>query len=157
MAQGYNKAMLVGNLGADPELKYTQSGQAVLRMRLATSESYADKAGQRQERVEWHTIVVWGKRGEALNKLLAKGSQIWIEGRIQTRTWEDKDGRKHYATEINALDVGLLGPSRNSREQGSQTPEYGEPEHEPTSGQRSLYDRGREATNRVLGDDDIPF
>ena len=112
MAEGLNRAILVGNLGMDPELKFTQGGQAVLRIRLATSESYLSKTGERQERTEWHTVVVWGKRAEALNKILSKGRTIWVEGRIQTRSWEDaKDGSKRYATEINAQNIGLVGGS----------------------------------------------
>lgn len=110
MAEGLNRAILVGNLGMDPELKFTQGGQAVLRIRLATTESYANKSGERQERTEWHTVIVWGKRAEALNKILSKGRTIWVEGRIQTRSWEDsKDGSKRYATEINANNIGLVG------------------------------------------------
>jgi single-strand DNA-binding protein len=109
MAEGLNRAILVGNLGMDPELKFTQGGQAVLRIRLATTESYASKTGERQERTEWHTVTVWGKRAEALNKILSKGRTIWVEGRIQTRSWEDKDGHKRYSTEINAQNIGLVG------------------------------------------------
>jgi single-strand DNA-binding protein len=109
MAEGLNKAILVGNLGMDPELKFTQGGQAVLRIRLATTESFVNKGGERQERTDWHTVVVWGKRAEALNKILSKGRSIWVEGRIQTRSWEDKDGGKRYATEINANNIGLVG------------------------------------------------
>jgi single-strand DNA-binding protein len=110
MAEGLNRAILVGNLGMDPELKFTQGGQAVLRIRLATTDSYLNKSGERQERTEWHTVVVWGKRAESLNKILSKGRTIWVEGRIQTRSWEDKkDGGKRYATEINAQNIGLMG------------------------------------------------
>jgi len=110
MAEGLNRVLLVGNLGMDPELKFTQGGQAVLRIRLATSESFLDKTGERKERTEWHTVVVWGKRAEALGKILQKGRTIWVEGRLQTRSWEDaKDGTKRYATEINAANIGLVG------------------------------------------------
>lgn len=110
MAEGLNRAILVGNLGMDPELKFTQGGQAVLRIRLATTDSYLSKTGERQERTEWHTVTVWGKRAEALNKILQKGRTIWVEGRIQTRSWEDaKDGSKRYATEIQAQNIGLVG------------------------------------------------
>ena len=109
MAEGLNRAILVGNLGMDPELKFTQGGQAVLRIRLATTESFVNKGGERQERTDWHTVIVWGKRAEALNKILAKGRTIWVEGRIQTRSWEDKEGGKRYATEINANSIGLVG------------------------------------------------
>jgi single-strand DNA-binding protein len=109
MAEGLNRAILVGNLGMDPELKFTQGGQAVLRIRLATSESFMGKTGERQDRTEWHTVVVWGKRAEALNKILSKGRTIWVEGRIQTRSWDDKDGNKRSTTEINANNIGLVG------------------------------------------------
>ncbi|AKF10654.1 Single-stranded DNA-binding protein [Sandaracinus amylolyticus] len=100
---------MIGNLGLDPELKYTQGGQAVLRLRLATTERYGNKAGERQERTEWHTVIVWGNRAEALNKILHKGRTIYVEGRLQTRNWEDKDGGKRSTTEIVATQILLLG------------------------------------------------
>ncbi|MEZ4286631.1 MAG: single-stranded DNA-binding protein [Polyangiales bacterium] len=112
MAEGLNKVILIGNLGADPELKYTQGGSAVLRLRLATSESYVNKAGERQQRTEWHTVILWGKRAEALNNILSKGRSICVEGRIQYRQWEDKEGQKRNSTEINANNVVLLGGRR---------------------------------------------
>jgi single-strand DNA-binding protein len=115
VTQGLNKAILIGNLGADPELKYTQGNQAVLKIRLATSESYQDKAGERQERTEWHTVTVWGKRAEGLSRVLSKGSRIYAEGRIQSRQWEDKDGNKRTTTEINAHEILLLGGKGESR------------------------------------------
>lgn len=106
---GINRAILVGHLGADPELKYANNGDAILRMRLATSESWKGKNGERKERTEWHTIVMFGKRAESLHKHLGKGQQIGIEGRIQTRQWEDKDGNKRSTTEIVATDLHFLG------------------------------------------------
>ena len=109
MAGGVNKVILVGHLGADPDMRYTPSGQGVCELRLATSESWNDKNGQRQERTEWHRIVVWGKRAEVCSKYLAKGRQVFVEGRIQTRTYDDKDGNKRYITEIIANDVQFLG------------------------------------------------
>lgn len=112
MAEGLNKVMLIGNLGTDPELKFTQGGQAVLRLRLATTESYMKRSGERDQRTEWHTVIIWGKRGEALNKILAKGRSICVEGRIQYRQWEDKDGNKRNSTEINATNIVLLGGGR---------------------------------------------
>ncbi len=112
MAEGLNKVILIGNLGMDPELKYTQGGGAVLRLRMATTETYVDKNKQRQERVEWHTVVVWGNRAEALNKILSKGRSIGVEGRLQTRQWEDKDGGKRSTTEVVATNVLLLGGGR---------------------------------------------
>ena len=109
MAGGVNKVILVGNLGADPDMRFTPSGQGVCELRVATSESWNDKNGQRQERTEWHRIVVWGKRAEVCAKYLAKGRQVFVEGRIQTRTYDDKDGNKKYITEIIAADVQFLG------------------------------------------------
>jgi len=109
MAEGLNRVMLLGNLGADPELRYTQGGQAVLNLRLATTESYLDKDRVRKERTDWHSVVIWGKRGEALAKFLAKGSTIFIEGSIRTSSYDDKEGNKRYKTEINATNVILAG------------------------------------------------
>jgi single-strand DNA-binding protein len=108
MAEGLNKVMLLGNLGQDPELKMIAGGQAVLNLRLATTESYMDKSGTRQERTDWHTVTVWGKRAEALAKILSKGSQLFVEGRIQTRSYE-KNGEKRYATDIVANNIILTG------------------------------------------------
>ena len=109
MAEGLNKVILIGNLGMDPELKYTQGGGAVLRLRMATTETYVDKNKQRQERVEWHTVVVWGNRAEALNKILAKGRSIGVEGRLQTRQWEDKDGGKRSKMRVVVENFQFLG------------------------------------------------
>ena len=109
MSEGLNKAILLGNLGADPELRMTNSGTAILNLRLATSESYLDTNKQRQERTEWHRITVWGKRAEGLGKILKKGDRILVEGRIQTSSYDDKDGNKRYTTEIVATNVVLSG------------------------------------------------
>lgn len=108
MADGLNKVMLLGNLGADPELRMTSGGQAVLNLRVACSESYLDKDKQRQERTEWVSVTVWGKRGEALAKLLAKGSRVFVEGGLRTSSYE-KDGEKRYKTEVVASNVILAG------------------------------------------------
>ena len=112
MAEGLNKVLLLGNLGADPELKVTAGGQAILKLRLATTESYLDKSNTRQERTEWHSITVWGKRGEALSRILAKGSSIFVEGSIRTSSYE-KDGEKRYRTEIVANNIILAGRGRS--------------------------------------------
>src|SRR4051812_49209463 len=109
MAEGLNRVMLLGNLGADPELRVTQGGQAVLNMRLATTESYLDRNKVRQERTDWHNVVLWGKRGEALAKFLTKGSTIFIEGGLRTSSYDDKDGNKRYKTQIYATNVILTG------------------------------------------------
>ncbi len=109
MAGGVNKVILVGNLGADPEMRFTPSGQAVANFRIATSESWTDKQGQKQERTEWHRIVVWGKLGELCGEYLGKGRQCFVEGRLQTREWTDKENRKNYTTEVVASNVVFLG------------------------------------------------
>jgi single-strand DNA-binding protein len=109
MSGGMNRTILIGNLGQDPELRYTKGQRAVLRLRMATTESYLNRENNREQRTDWHSVVVWGKRGEALNKILGKGDRIGVEGRIQTRSWEANDGSKRYATEVVANNVLLLG------------------------------------------------
>jgi single-strand DNA-binding protein len=104
-----NKVILVGNLGRDAELRYTPGGAAVATLNLATTEVWNDKGGQRQEKTEWHRIVLWGKQAESLQEYLTKGKQIYVEGRLQTRQWDDKDGNKRYTTEIKADRITLLG------------------------------------------------
>lgn len=104
-----NKAILIGNLGKDPELRYTPGGQAVASFSLATSEKWRDKDGVLQDKTEWHNIVVWGRQAETAKEYLAKGRQVYVEGRIQTRSWEDKDGNKRYTTEIVAQRLQFLG------------------------------------------------
>src|SRR4051812_3649523 len=104
-----NKVILVGRLGQNPEVRYTPSGAAVANFSLATNENWTDKSGQKQERTEWHRIVVWGKLAELCNQYLSKGRQAYIEGRLQTREWTDKDGNKKYTTEVQAQTVQFLG------------------------------------------------
>jgi|SRR5271170_1945859 len=117
MAEGLNRVLLLGNLGADPELKVLQSGQAVLKLSLATNESYLDKNNVRQERVEWHRLTVWGKRAEGLAKFLQKGHQLFVEGRIQTSSYE-KNGEKRYSTEIVVNNVVVCGGRRDGSSGG---------------------------------------
>ncbi len=107
---GVNKAILVGNLGRDPELRQTPNGQSVVNFTLATSETWTDKSGERVERTEWHRIVAWGRTAEMCAQYLSKGRTVYVEGRIQTREWEDKEGNKRYTTEINASTVNFIGP-----------------------------------------------
>jgi single-strand DNA-binding protein len=109
MADGLNRVMLLGNLGAEPELRFTQGGQAVLNLRLATTESYLDKDRVRKERTDWHSVVVWGKRGEALGKILTKGSSIFVEGSLRTSSYDDREGNKRYKTEVVANNILLTG------------------------------------------------
>jgi len=110
MARGINKVILIGNLGNDPEVRYTASGSAVANVSLATSESWRDKeSGEQQERTEWHRIVFFGRLAEIVAEYLRKGSQIYIEGRLQTRKWQDKEGNDKYTTEIVANEMQMLG------------------------------------------------
>ncbi len=103
-----NKAIIIGNLGADPEVRYTQSGTPVANLSIATNESWTDKSGQRQERTEWHRVVVFGNTAENCAKYLSKGRQVYVEGRIQTNKWQDNDGNDRYTTEIVAQNVTFL-------------------------------------------------
>jgi len=113
MSEGLNRVMLLGNVGADPELKMTAGGQAVLKIRLATSETYLDKNKVRQERTEWHSITVWGKRAEALGKFVSKGDRLFVEGRLVTESWE-KDGVKQYRTGVTAENIILAGGGKSN-------------------------------------------
>jgi len=119
MAGSVNKVILVGNLGQKPEVKFLPSGQAVCEMRIATNEVFNDKNQQRQERTEWHRVTVWGKMGENCGKYLDKGRSVYIEGRLQTRSWDDKtSGEKKYMTEIVATNVQFLGGGARGEEAG---------------------------------------
>lgn len=104
-----NKVMIIGNLGADPEMRYTVGGDAVTNFNVATNEKWTDKAGQRQERTEWFSVVVWGKLAENCAQYLSRGRSVFVEGRQQTRSWEGEDGQKRYRTELVATNVTFLG------------------------------------------------
>ena len=134
-----NKAILIGNLGSNPELRYTPGGRPVASFSLATHEQWTGKDGEKGERTEWHRIVAWGRLGEICGEYLKKGSQVYIEGRIQSRDWEDREGNKRSTTEIIAQTMQMLGsPSRGGR---AETPDERLPVEEPIS----------------IPDDDIPF
>lgn len=111
---GVNKVIVVGRLGSDPEVKTISSGQTVCRLSVATSENWTDREGQKQERTEWHRVVVWGRIAEVCGKHLSKGRQVYLEGRLQTRSWEDQQGQKKYTTEIVANTVQFLGSNDRS-------------------------------------------
>ena len=141
-----NKVILVGNLGRDAELRYTPGGAAVATLNLATTEVWNDKGGQRQEKTEWHRIVLWGKQAESLQEYLTKGKQIYVEGRLQTRQWDDKDGNKRYTTEIKADRITLLGGGGGGR---SASTDRGAAAMSPAGGD--------EPPMEPITDDDIPF
>ena len=140
-----NKAIVIGNLGADPELRYTQTGQAVANFRIATNERWTDKDGAQQERTEWHKIVVWGRQAENCDKYLSKGRQVYVEGRIQTREWEDRDGNRRWTTEIVAQNVQFLSGGAGGGG-GSYDGSYEQQDPGPEAG----FDQS-------FNDDDIPF
>ncbi|MEK7713630.1 MAG: single-stranded DNA-binding protein [Deltaproteobacteria bacterium] len=106
---GVNKVILLGRLGADPEVRYTAGGTAVAKFNLATSETWKDKDGSKQEKTEWHRVVAFGKLGETCGEYLSKGKQVYVEGKLQTRSWEDKEGNKKYTTEVNVSNMVMLG------------------------------------------------
>lgn len=141
---GVNKVILVGRLGADPELKTIPNGQSVAKLSLATSESWTGKDGQKQERTEWHRIVVWGRQAENCAKHLAKGRQVYIEGRLQTRSWEDQQGQKKYTTEVVASTVQFLG---NGAEKSTTTTSSADEGQFNDFGPEPSFDNG----------DEIPF
>ncbi len=130
-SRGVNKVVLIGNLGADPELRHTSSNVPVANFRIATSESWTNKEGVREERTEWHNVVVWSKLAEIAKEYLSKGRQVYIEGKLQTRSWDDRDGNKRYTTEIKADQMVMLGGRGDAgarEEQGSPPgPEVEEP------------------------------
>ena len=113
MARGVNKVTLIGNLGEEPELRYTGSGTAVCNMRLATNESYTDKNGEEVQNTEWHSLVAWGRLAEVCNEYLEKGSQVYFEGKLQTRSWEDRDDNTRYTTEVKAQEMMFLDGNRD--------------------------------------------
>jgi single-strand DNA-binding protein len=120
MARGINKVILIGHLGADPELKYTASGSAMCTFRLATSESFNDREGQPQTRTEWHRIVTWNKLAENCGRYLSKGRLAYVEGSLRTREWEDNNGVKRYTTDVNARDVQFLSGSGGGKQEGEE-------------------------------------
>lgn len=145
-----NKVILLGRLGQDPELKYTPGGSPVCNFSLATTESWTDKSGQKQEKTEWHRVVVWGKLAELCNQYLAKGRQAFLEGRLQTRSWDDKDGNKRYTTEILASTVQFIGgPSANANQNTNVDTSYSQA---PAPAQE--YQISSDAS---FAADDIPF
>lgn len=159
MAEGLNRVLLLGNLGAEPELRMTSGGQAVLKIRLATSETYLDRNRARQERTEWHNVVVWGKRAEALAKILGKGDRIFVEGSLRTSSYDDREGNKRYRTEVISNNLLLQGRGAGGgppREGERGRPAGQEREAESEAG-RPMAPPGPEPPVPEGEDDDIPF
>jgi len=158
MSEGLNRVMLLGNLGADPELRFTQGGQGVLNARIATTESYLDKNKVRQERTDWHNVVIWGKRGEALSKFLKKGDRVFVEGSLRTSSYEDRDGNKRYKTEINATNVILGGGGGGRRGEAVVDPYAGQDERpKAASGGARRPAQVEMRDEPEMHDSDVPF
>ena len=145
-----NKVIIVGNLGRDAEIRYTSGGTAVATLSLATTDVWTDKGGQKQEKTEWHRVVLWGKTAETLQEYLLKGRQIYVEGRLQTRQWDDRDGNKRYTTEIRSDRVVLLG-SRGGGGAGGGGEARGDDPGHPAG------PAGPAGESSELTEDDIPF
>jgi len=145
MPKSVNKVILVGNVGKDPEVKYTPSGTPVAKFSLATNEKYKDRSGEWQERTEWHNIVAWQRLAEIVGEYVKKGAKLYIEGKLQTSSWEDREsGTKKYRTEIVARDLVLLGSHENSS--SDDRPNRNGNQHEPAY-----------ASSAEITDEDIPF
>ena len=147
---GVNKVILIGNLGSDPEVKYTPSGVPVANVNLATNESWTDRNGERQERTEWHRLVIWRKLAEIVGQYLRKGSKIYIEGRLETRSWDDQSGQKRYTTEVVVNDLQMLD-GRGDAAAGQQGGGF---ESKPPAGDPP---RGEPTGGGATDDDDLPF
>ena len=154
-----NKVILVGNLGADPELKYTPSNRPLCNLSVATNEVFKDKTGQKQEKTEWHRVTVWGEQAESCAKYLAKGRSVYIEGRLQTRSWDDKtDGKKRYSTDIVAERVVFLGGGSGAGAEGGGARRGGRPWGDESSQAPAGGAAEPEGhSGPPPGDDDIPF
>lgn len=166
MAEGFNRVMLLGNLGADPEMRQTQS-VPVLNLRIATTQSYLDKNKVRREHTEWHNVVVWGKRGEALSKWLRKGRMVFVEGSLRTSSFEDNNGQKRYKTEVVALNV-IPADTRRGNSEGGAADGSAEGFGDDDAGPDPMFAGGQEASRERAsgpaqghggkrGGDDIPF
>lgn len=156
MSGSVNKVILIGNLGADPEVRQTNGGQAVATLSLATSESFTGRDGQRQERTEWHRVIVWGKLAELAQRYLQKGRKVFVEGRIQTRSWDD-GGQKKYATEIVANELTFLDGGAGGQGQTREEPRRAQGGQ--AAGQRAggREPAGREPQGQGYFDGDVPF
>lgn len=165
--RGVNKVILIGNVGSDPELKYTTNGAGVSNFSVATNETWMDKnTNERQERTEWHRIVAWGRLAEICNQYLRKGSKVYIEGRLQTRSWEGQDGQKRYTTEIVAQEMQMLDSREDSSNYGgggggggsyNQQQPAAAPANGPQPGGGQPQGGGSEPPPFNDPDDDLPF
>lgn len=156
MSKSVNKVILVGNVGKDPDIKYTPSGVPVAKVSLATNEKYKDKSGEWQERTEWHNLVFWQRLAEIVGEYVKKGSKVYVEGRLQTSNWEDKQsGEKKYRTEIVVADLVLLGANGNGNGEHSKSAGTGGSRQEHAGPRQELHHELVEETG--IADEDIPF
>lgn len=151
--RGVNKVILMGNLGADPEVRVTKEGTSVVNLRLATGKSYKDRDGNLVEKTEWHNLVAWDKAAEILGDYTRKGDRLYVEGELQTRKWEDQDGNDRYTTEIVVREFSLETPKGDREGQGK--PENTDENGRAPAAQRPTARKGRKAP--AVADDDIPF
>ena len=157
MARGVNKAILIGHLGRDPETRYSPSGAAVANVSIATTESWKDKqTGEQQERTEWHRVVFFGRLAEIVGEYLKKGSQVYVEGRIQTRKWQDKDGNDRYTTEVVANDMQMLGGRGGGGGGSESSGAYAEEDYNQDTGNAGRGSSPAPGPSEDF-DDDIPF
>jgi single-strand DNA-binding protein len=158
MARGVNKVILVGNLGKDPEMKYTASGAAIANITIATSESWNDKqTGEKQEKTEWHRVVFFRRLAEIAGEYLRKGSQVYIEGKLQTRKWQDQNGQDRYTTEIVANEMQMLGSRGGEGESRPQGGGGGGFRNNPNQPARQQQQQSAPQGENDFADDDIPF
>ncbi len=168
MARGVNKVILIGNLGDDPELRYTGSGTAVCNMSLATNETYTDSDGNEVQNTEWHDVVAWGRLGEICNEYLQKGSQVYFEGKLQTRSWDDRDGNTRYSTDVKAREMMFLDSNRQrtpdadelNQDRGYQDEDFDQrpaPQEQPAGPSGSQSGQPGEEEETFEPDDDLPF
>lgn len=149
MAQGMNRITLVGNLGADADLRQTKEGRAVLNFRIATTETYVNKTGEKTENTQWHSCVLWGNRAEAVAKYMTKGTRVLVEGRMEYRQYEDKDGNKRTAAEVNVLQLLLLGDRDDKRDDRSDSRE-----RMASSGKPAARSNGKPASRKPVVNED---
>lgn len=163
MARGVNKVILIGNLGGDPEVRYTPNGAAVANVSLATNESWTDRSGERQERTEWHRLVLWSKLAEIAGQYLRKGSKVFVEGRLQTRSWDDQSGQKRYTTEVVVNDMQMLDGRGEGGGPGGPPPPGGPSDGGATggdfqpTGEAGGPQGGAGGPQSPADDDDLPF
>jgi single-strand DNA-binding protein len=153
MARGVNKVILIGNVGSDPEIRYSEGGDPVANFSLATSETWNDKNGEKQEKTEWHKIVIWRKLAEVVKEYVKKGDKLYLEGKLQTRQW-DKEGTTMYTTEVQVFQMEMLGSKEGASGGGSN---HAKQSQSPPPGQGSTPNNSPSASQAGIDEDDLPF